>query len=134
MLQLHYLQENILLEQDQLKRFMMRLVSDLLFRGDKEVVIFEDLAGVSTFKSRSIMRNYPCSPQYCVQILEVFFPQILMIEKRYPPKWMRWLSRPTYRVVFHQTPATLVSELSHQYLQLENRQVASLPGSENQLL
>jgi hypothetical protein len=133
MLQLHYLQENILLEQDQLKRFMMRLVSDLLFRGDQELIIFEDLAGVSTFKSRSIMRNYPCSPQYCVQILEVFFPQILMIEKRYPPKWMRWFSRPTHRVVFRQAPAHLVSELSHQYLQLEETQPLLLNRPENQL-
>ncbi len=106
-----YLRENILLEQEQLKRFLMRLVSDVLFQGDKELVIVEDLLGVTTFKSTTIMRNYPCSPQFCIQIFTVFFPEILHIEKRYPPKWLRWLVRPNYLITFRQSPEVLIGEL-----------------------
>ncbi len=110
-LEMQYLRENIQNEQDQLKRFLMRLVSDVLFRGDSKLVIVEDLAGVSTFKSRTIMRNYPCSPQFCIQVLKVFFPKILKIEKHYPPKWMRWFARPTFIVTFQHSADQLIPAL-----------------------
>ena len=110
-LEMQYLRENIQSEQDQLKRFLMRLISDVLFRGDSKLVIVEELAGVSTFKSRTIMRNYPCSPQFCIQVLQVFFPEILNIEKHYPPKWMRWFAQPTFNVTFQQSANQLIPAL-----------------------
>jgi hypothetical protein len=96
--ELQMLQDSIHFQNEQLRQFLVRLITDVLFRGDTSIAVFEDLKGVSTFKSGSIMRNYPCAPQICIGALGVFFPQVIHIKKKYPPKWLRWLVRPHYQI------------------------------------
>jgi hypothetical protein len=96
--ELQMLQAAIESQNQHLKQFLIRLLTDVLFYGEAKLYIFEDLKGVSTFKSRSVLRSYPCTPQVCINALDVFFPQILTIETKYPPKWLRWCVQPHHVV------------------------------------